>query len=570
MTASNVDAALDETVATLRAHADEWVALPIDEKVRLLEAVRTRVGDNGQEWVDLSVAGKGIDPSSPWVGEEWISGPWALAAAIDSYLTTLADLSKGRKPQPESTRTRPDGQLVARVYPRSVFDRLLMNGITADVWMQRGVTEANLADTMAVAYDDHDRKGGVAVVLGGGNINSIPALDVLYELIADQRVALLKLNPVNDYLAPVLRKVFAPLIDRGFVAVESGGVEVGSYLTHHSGVDKIHITGSARSHDAIVYGPGPEGAERKRRDEPALDKEITSELGGVGPVIVVPGPWSDADLSYQALDIATMKLHNTGANCIAAQVLVLPAEWAPHRTLLTRVREQLHKIPPRSVYYPGTPERLADLREQYPAAEAFGVGKELRCLVTGLDAAADEYAFREEFFAPALAQTTLPGATPKEFLRNAIDFANNRLAGTLGATILVHPKTKRELGDDFDDLVAELRYGAIGVNIWNAAAFLLAEATWGAYPGHPRTDIQSGTGVVHNGLLFDRAEKTVVTGPFAPFPRSLRDRQLTIAPTPPWFVTNKTADKTGRLIAQFAVAPGWRKLPAIFASALRG
>ena len=60
---------------------------------------------------------------------------------------------------------------------------------------------------------------------------------------------------------------------------------------------------------------------------------MTSELGGVGPTIVVPGPWTDADIEFQAEHILTMKLHNAGSNCVAAQVLVLPREWAGKRTI---------------------------------------------------------------------------------------------------------------------------------------------------------------------------------------------------------------------------------------------
>ena len=43
-----------------------------------------------------------------------------------------------------------------------------------------------------------------------------------------------------------------------------------------------------------------------------------------------------------------------------------------------------------------------------------------------------------------------------------------------------------------------------------------------------------------------------------------------MSPKPPWFVNNRTSATTGRLLVDFAGAPGWGKLPAIFASALRG
>src|SRR4029079_2405337 len=130
---------------------------------------------------------------------------------------------------------------------------------------------------------------------------SIPPLDVLYELYANNRVVALKLNPVTDPLLPVLRKAFSRLVAAGFLRILSGGADVGQYLVRHRLVDHVHMTGSAVTHDAIVFGDGERGAAREAavRDGtagPLLDREITSELGGVSPVIVVPGRWTKADL----------------------------------------------------------------------------------------------------------------------------------------------------------------------------------------------------------------------------------------------------------------------------------
>jgi hypothetical protein len=76
------------------------------------------------------------------------------------------------------------------------------------------------------------------------------------------------------------------------------------------------------------------------------------------------------------------------------------------------------------------------------------------------------------------------------------------------------------------------RYGHIGINVWVGAAFRLARAAWGAYPGHTYDDVQSGIGVVHNTLMFDKPAKTVVSAPFHPFPRSARYGQLALFPKP--------------------------------------
>ena len=96
---------------------------------------------------------------------------------------------------------------------------------------------------------------------------------------------------------------------------------------------------------------------------------------------------------------------------------------------------------------------------------------------------------------------------------------------------------------------------SFGVNAWTGLGFLLAQSTWGAFPGHARNDIQSGHGVVHNSLLFDRPQKSVVRAPFYPFPRGLGHGQVSILPKPPWFVTNKQAREVLRKLTFFEASP---------------
>ena len=562
---------LDQALAKVAEHKTVWARLPIKDKIQYLLEIRQATLDNAQQWADAETKAKQLRAGSPLVGAEaWLSGPYGLVAWLSASIQTLTALDTGTDLLAHvKLRRSVDGKLVARVLPHDIYEELLFNGITADVWMQDGVTEANLRANMAGFYQREDPNGELALVLGAGNVSAIVPLDILDRMINCGEVVVCKMNPVNEYLGPVFESIFGPLIRDGYLAFVYGGGDVGEYLTHHGAVQAIHITGSAHTHDLIVYGPGEEGQRRKAADDRAVDKPINSELGGVGATIVLPGPWAEADFRYQSEHVVTQKLHNSGHNCVASQVLVLPADWEGSPRVLREVWRRLETAEPRPAYYPGTGQRLSALQQAEPATEVLGSGDAKRMLVAGLDPDAGHYGFQNEFFAPAMVTTSLRGDAG-EFLRRAVDFCNDKLYGTLSVNLIVHPKTRRQLGADFDRAIAALRYGGVGINAWAAAAFLIARAAWGAYPGHTYTDVQSGIGVVHNALMFDKPLKTVVSAPFRPFPRSVRAGEYTLFPKPPWFLSNKTSESTARKLTEFVAAPSAAKLPALFASALRG
>ncbi|MEL6343005.1 MAG: aldehyde dehydrogenase family protein [Myxococcota bacterium] len=564
--------AIDAALETLDAHKQRWATLNLDEKIALLDSVRVNTLNCSARWVQLALRAKGIPHDHPVSGEEWLSGPYQLIETVNALSDTLKALRDGQDLlDGVETRTRPDGQLIAQVFPRHTFDKVMLNGVRAEVWMQPGVTASNLRTSMAQFYRSPERVGRVTLVLGAGNIASIPPLDMLYKLFVEGQVVVLKMNPVNAYLGEFFEAIFDRFVQAGFVRFLYGGAAVGRVLTEHPLVEAMHITGSEKTHDVILFGPGEEGVRRKASDEPVNTRPMTSELGGVGPTIVVPGPWSDEDLAFQAEHVATQKMHNGGFNCIASQVLILPTSWGLSQAFLSEVERVLRTVVRRSPYYPGAAQRTAAIQEAYPDCTALDRSEVPRLLIRNVDADnKDEVAFNTEFFSAALAQTTLPGSDAETFLRNAVAFANETLHGTLGANIIIHPDTLRELGAVFEEIVAELEYGAIGVNAWSGTAFAMTHGTWGAFPGHPRNDIQSGVGVVHNALMFGKPQKTVVYAPFAPFPRSMFNGERTLMPKPPWFITNKTGHRIARLMTQFSAAPGWHWMPTLFRFALRG
>ncbi len=556
-----IDTALDD----LTEGAKTWAATDLRRRRELLDELHALTARDAESWVAAARTIKKLDADSPLLGEEWMSGPMTLLAGAKALSESLSALERGASPiDGVDLGTAPGGRVSVPALPHGFYDWLLLNGFSAEVWLRPGVDAATARRKAGLAQRDPKQTNGVGAVLGAGNIMSIAPLDTLYELYANNRVVALKLNPITDPLLPVFQAVFAPFIELGVVRILTGGAPEGGYLVNHPKVDHVHMTGGAPTHDAIVWGVGEDAQRRKQAGEPALTKPITSELGGVAPCIIVPGKWSKADLKFQAEHVATMRLHNGGYNCVAAQTVVLSADWDQKDQFLTELRAAIDNAPVRTAYYPGSDTRVEGALTSYPdAGRANG-----RVLVENLPMTGTPL-LRTEYFSPVLGVVELPG-TGAEFLDKAVDFANDELMGTLGANLLAHPATISELGDAFDTAVANLRYGTVAINSWTGLAFLTPRASWGAFPGHTIDDIQSGIGVVHNAFLLDDVERTVVRGPFRPAPRSLFAGEFATTPKPPWFVANKTAAATGRKLTGFYGDGKLRRLPGIFVTALRG
>ncbi|OGB25565.1 MAG: aldehyde dehydrogenase [Burkholderiales bacterium RIFCSPLOWO2_02_FULL_57_36] len=565
---------LDRELETLAGNKDKWVNTSVAERIAIFAEIKECLIPIAQAWAETAARKKGIAEGSPLVGEEWLSGPYTVLAYCNQMMLTLSKVAGKKHLDSIPVRTLPNGQVAARVLPDSIWDHLLFSGITVDVWMQPGVTKASLAQNTAGTYDEKSmlhKKGKLALVLGAGNIAAIAPLDVFHKLFAENQVVMLKMNPVNDYLIEFLTPALKPLIDRGVLRIVRGATDVGQYLCNHAYVEEIHITGAGASHDAIVWGAGEEGRANKAAGTPKNRRSISSELGAVCPTIVVPGPWTSADISFQAEQVATQKLHNSGFNCIACQILIVPKDWTQKTAFLSKLEQTIASSDGGGLYYPGAKDRLAGFAANNPKARVLRRKSGEDVLIAPLDSASNTYAESVEVFAPALNVTELSGNDPEAFLKAAIDYANNQLYGTLGANIVIHPKTIAQIGRArFEEMLIDLRYGTIAVNAWTGLGFLTPQATWGAFPGHTLADVQSGIGTVHNSLLFDKPERTVVEAPFKPFPRNLLSLSFTLLPRPPWFITNRKSNILGRLLANFQYRPSLLKIPRIFLNALRG
>jgi aldehyde dehydrogenase family protein len=555
---------LDRAIAQVRDGASAFVKLSLAQRIRLARSMQRGYLLIARPSVEAACAAKGIPLGTVMEGEEWTLGPWMVVRHLRLIAESLRSLEKtGNTPVGKLGRTA-DQRLTVGVFPAGTIDGLLFQGVRAEVHLQAGVTISEMENSRGRFYKRPDHDGRVVLVLGGGNVNAIPSMDVLSKMFNEGKACILKMNPVNAYLGPFLEYAFADAISQGFLAIVYGGAEEGAYLASHLDVDEVHLTGSDRTFDSIVWGPpGTERELRKSQGRPLLQKPVTAELGNVSPVIVVPGVYTDKQLHYQAEDVAAGLTCNASFDCNANKVLILSKGWAQRDAFLAGVERALSRTAARRSYYPGAQERWRLYSDGRASIRHFGEesdGTLPWALVREVDASdRQERAFLGESFCSILFETEIESADPVEFLDQSVHFANERLWGTLSAGMVVPPKSLKDplIGTAVEYAITNLRYGAVSVNAWSGMLFAFVTPPWGAHPSSTLSDIQSGNGWVHNTPMLEGIEKAVMRHP------------ITAMPKPPYFPSHRSAHVLMPRMTRLEENASWSKVPGVLAAAMK-
>lgn len=544
---------IDSAIADLRRGAQRLACLSLSERLQLINECIPAVCQTGTEWVEAACRAKRIEVGTPASAEEVLAGPLGVLRYLRLVQATFQDIHRHGKPRLPGRPRMEHGQVRVPVFPTHILcDRLLFFSMKAESWLQPEVEEHDVFGQAA------DLTGGgtptVVAVLGAGNVASIPATDSLTKIFQDSCAVLLKMNPINDYLGPSFERAFASLIKADLLRLVYGGADTGQYAIEHESVDAVHITGSNLTHDAIVWGSTPgERQQRMDRNQPLLNKPITSELGNVTPWIVVPGRYSKSQLRAQAENLVASITNNASFNCIATKMLITWREWPDREPFLDLVEHVLATIPSRYAYYPGATDRFSRFNEAPPSNPTTGhlpwtIRRNTR---------PDEspHLYQQESFVCVCGETALSAASPDDFLDQSVDFVNDRLWGTLAAALTVPRQLPPER---LDSALRRLRYGTIGVNQWPGVAFGLMSPSWGGFPGSDLCDVQSGIGSVHNTFLLNRPEKTILKSPLKMFPK------------PMWFSTHRHPQSVAWKLLEFYEEPTRSRLPPLLLHAIRG
>ena len=525
---------IDRFITTLRTKSKEFNSISNVQLASMLEETISNIKEVSFFWATICSDNKGTT-KTPAEGEEWLGGPFASVLATQYYIKSLTnddDLAKKKYNSEENSY---------KVFPNNFTERITFPFIDAKVFFNKSMSfdDINKYRGFSKRYDIDP---SITLVLGAGNFSSIPYLDVLYHLITRKSVILLKLNPVNEYLKPVFEKVFQNFIERGYIIVTTGNIDESKYMATHPGINHIHLTGSDKTFEDIVYGRELTEKERRTKSLSKINnKPITSELGNVTPIIIHPGKWSTSDIKYQARKIVTAKLNNNGFNCIAAQVVVLPDGWGQTDTLIKFVKHYMSKAKERKAYYPESIERLEKLEKD----KGYERVNALSCVTPHLTREIKAYSKFEidEVWSSTIYFKKIEYTSMEDFANKAIDYCNDELWGNLGVSVIIKDHDRKFNKHITNLYIDKLNYGTVAINEWAAIGYIIPQLPWGGFPGNKDNDIQSGQSVVHNSMLFESPLKGIVETKF----------RISRLIDPPWFITNRKSRRLFMNLTYFQI-----------------
>eukprot|EP00522_Entomoneis_paludosa_P013800 CAMPEP_0172446166 /NCGR_PEP_ID=MMETSP1065-20121228/5830_1 /TAXON_ID=265537 /ORGANISM="Amphiprora paludosa, Strain CCMP125" /LENGTH=625 /DNA_ID=CAMNT_0013197221 /DNA_START=93 /DNA_END=1970 /DNA_ORIENTATION=- len=437
----------------------------------------------------------------------------------------------------ETRKIGENGPVVAKVFPLLESEKTGMykDAIGEVYFAQDKVTTVDQVKPFQLE-ELEDEEPGVCVVLGAGNYPSLSILDTVYQLFQKGNVVFVKQHFMRAGVEKVMRRLFKPLYDDGYMDSEEHiDMDRSSAMVYSPHVSQIHMTGGKASHDTIVWGSTIEEQERRKaKKDPKLKAKMTSELGAITPYIIVQSEYTQEELDYQARVLAAAKWINGGASCNAPQVVVMSSQWEQREEFVSLVENCFTDAYCPVAYYPGSQARVDRFREHYEVAEASTIsswmgklpasGKSNHIPLTaihfevdlstqeGKEAAKQQYALRTEVFGPVLIFCTVKAhGTPENYMEQVVELCNDCIYGTLSCSIMVQDHVAEE--PYMERAYQDLQYGTIALNFWTGAAFSMSFGIWGGAPNETVEDAQTGVGHVNNVLFLTNADKFVARKP---------------------------------------------------------
>ncbi|MFT4715367.1 MAG: acyl-CoA reductase-like NAD-dependent aldehyde dehydrogenase, partial [Paracoccaceae bacterium] len=80
----------DLAISDLKTAKDTWAQTGITDRIEILNEIKDALMAVSASWATTAADRKGIEKDTALVGEEWISGPYALMSACNGLMLTLS------------------------------------------------------------------------------------------------------------------------------------------------------------------------------------------------------------------------------------------------------------------------------------------------------------------------------------------------------------------------------------------------------------------------------------------------------------------------------------------------
>ncbi|MDP8259932.1 MAG: aldehyde dehydrogenase family protein [Candidatus Gygaella obscura] len=516
---------------------EKWQKTPAREKLNLLKQIQSNIKLYMQELVQADCEVKNITLGNKdtlhMEAIGWQGTIVAVASNISACIKLYEALVRGKMPEPVRIEKIANDLYDVEVFPRYIKDKLIYFDRKDSLRIKGQLRQVNPLD----------KKGGITAVLGAGNYSS--SFEMVRALFIDNCAVVHKAHELNKKSDLIWQKVFKPLVD--FKALSFCNSDEGKELVKDTRINKIYFTGGTSTAKAIMA---------------STETKLVCECGGNNPCIIVPGvkPWTKSQIKHHAISIATIGKLNGGAICGRLQTIITCKNWPQRKEFLIALKEALEiDTPGFSSYYPNSEKAFNNFKNNYPNAELIKpkdatVGSSEFLLIE--DSEQDGYAVSHEAFSQVINEVALDTqADIGEFLSRAVDFCNNRLLGTLAATIIIDDKSSKRYKIILDEAITKLAYGAIGVNVMAPMIWMDPYLTWGG--NEEGKDLVSGRGNFGNIFCFENVEKSIAKGPFI----SLSHLKLT---------NKKYFFDISKQVSYFAVSDSWSRLIVMIFTLLLG
>ena len=514
--------------------AKKWAETSVKERLTLLRQIQDNLENYGNELAksDGDMKNTIVGDESFFHGFNLFGTVAPIAGAVVASITLYESLKKGKLLRPTKLTQVTDAIWDVEVFPHTSKEKMLSG-------KQRGHLRIK---GVPKQINPMEKQAGVIAVLGAGNYSS--SLEMVKALFWENKVVIHKPHHLNEKTDKIWEKVFEPLVKRG--ALSFCTADQGREVTTLKGLHSIYFTGGATTAQSIME---------------ATDTPLVSECGGNNPLLIVPGDreWTEKEIVYQAIKVASMIKMNGGAVCGRAQTILTSKQWSQREQFLhalrTALAEQTIAI---GTYYPGSDEVRKGFKEAYPTAETieskngeYNVSSVL--LIT--DAEEDGYAARNEAFCQVVSEIPLDvPATIHDFLPHAVEVSNNKLLGTLACMILIDDATRSTNQEVLDQAITTLNYGGITINTIPPRIFFNPYLTWGGCNETKETFV-SGIGNFGNVMNFENVEKSILYDQFiSPGDMLLVDREL--------------VDQASAVQVNYIIRPTWKKIFKMFSKTI--